>query len=75
MRRAASAARPDAWPPVNRPDGLFLKIREDVGRDDVADTKDLCDGVVVDVDHDGEIVGIMILPPAFERIRWMGGSP
>lgn len=56
-------------------DGLFLKIREAAAADDVANTKDLCDGVMADYDDDGEIIGITVLPPAFERIRWIGGPP
>lgn len=56
-------------------DGLFLKIRESATAEDVANTKDLADGIMVDVDEAGEILGITVLPPAFERIRWMGGPP
>lgn len=57
------------------PDGLFLKIRESALADDVANTLDLADGVMVDINIAGEIVGITVLPPAFDRIKWMGGAP
>lgn len=60
---------------MSGPDGMFLKIKESASPDDVVNTRDLCDGVMVDVDAADEIIGITILPPAFERIRWMGGSP